>query len=211
MGSSGRCAPAHLGATCRKSLGRGRRVMTASCAGGGMAPGIDSWPTFKPSRVRSRRARRSQPRQHGDPRAPARGPGTPSTEPGRWRKGAPHPADEGLGRSRGGLTSKLHLACDQQGRPLSVVITPGQRHESTQIAAVLDVVGYRNRVGPGGPASARHTSSQARATAIRPADSYYAAEEFGTRFPSDVISSSAGQHARADHPLSMPQHTADAT
>ena len=39
----------------------------------------------------------------------------------------------------------------------------------------------------------------------------YAAEEFGTRFPSDVISSSAGQHARADHPLSMPQHTADAT
>ena len=151
MGSSGRCAPAHLGATCRKSMGRGRRVMTASCAGGGMAPGIDSWPTFKPSRVRSRRARRSQPRQHGDPRAPARGPGTPSTEPGRWRKGAPHPADEGLGRSRGGLTSKLHLACDQQGRPLSVVITPGQRHESTQIAAVLDGVRIPQQGGPGRP------------------------------------------------------------
>ena len=36
------------------------------------------------------------------------------------------------------MTTKLHLACDQQGRPLSVVITPGQRHESTQVTAVLD-------------------------------------------------------------------------
>ena len=32
----------------------------------------------------------------------------------------------------------MHLACDQQGRPLSVVVTPGQWHESTQVAAVLD-------------------------------------------------------------------------
>lgn len=34
----------------------------------------------------------------------------------------------------------MHLACDQRGRPLSVVITPGQRHESTQVAAVLDAI-----------------------------------------------------------------------
>ncbi len=61
-----------------------------------------------------------------------------SAESGGCQKGAPHPADEALGRSRGGLTTKLHLACDQQGRPLSVVITPGQRHESTQVTAVLD-------------------------------------------------------------------------
>jgi len=32
----------------------------------------------------------------------------------------------------------VHLACDRQGRPLSVVVTPGQWHESTQVAAVLD-------------------------------------------------------------------------
>jgi transposase len=50
----------------------------------------------------------------------------------------PQPADEALGRSRGGLTTKLHLASDKQGRPLSIVITPGQWHESTQMAAVLD-------------------------------------------------------------------------
>jgi transposase len=31
------------------------------------------------------------------------------------------------------LTTKVHLACDGQGRPLSVVLTPGQRHDSTQL------------------------------------------------------------------------------
>jgi transposase len=30
------------------------------------------------------------------------------------------------------------LACDGKGRPLSLVLTPGQRHESTQLEAVLD-------------------------------------------------------------------------
>jgi len=59
--------------------------------------------------------------------------------------------DEALGRSRGGLTSKLHLACDQQGRPLSVVITPGQWHESTQMAAILDGIRVPQPGGPGRP------------------------------------------------------------
>jgi transposase len=45
-----------------------------------------------------------------------------------------------LGRSRGGLTSKLHLAVDGQGRPLSILVTAGQRHESTQLAALLDAI-----------------------------------------------------------------------
>ena len=62
-----------------------------------------------------------------------------------------HPADEALGRSRGGLTTKLHLACDGLGRPLSVVLTPGQRHESTQLAAVLDAIRVPRLVGRGRP------------------------------------------------------------
>ena len=32
----------------------------------------------------------------------------------------------GLGRSRGGLTSKIHLAVDGRGLPMSILITPGQ-------------------------------------------------------------------------------------
>jgi transposase len=48
------------------------------------------------------------------------------------------PDDHGLGRSRGGLTSKVHLACEQGQKPLSVLVTAGQRGDSPQFAAVLE-------------------------------------------------------------------------
>jgi hypothetical protein len=35
---------------------------------------------------------------------------------------AVEPADHGLGRSRGGLTTKLHLAVEQRQKPMSIVI-----------------------------------------------------------------------------------------
>jgi transposase len=47
------------------------------------------------------------------------------------------PGDHGLGRSRGGLTTKVHLACEQGQKPLSIVITAGQRGDSPQFQAVL--------------------------------------------------------------------------
>jgi transposase len=53
-----------------------------------------------------------------------------------------------LGRSRGGLTTKLHLACEQGRKPLSVLITAGQRGDSPQFAAVLDRIKVPRR-GPG--------------------------------------------------------------
>ena len=34
----------------------------------------------------------------------------------------------------------MHLSCDGKGRPLSVVVTAGQRHESRQLEAVLDAI-----------------------------------------------------------------------
>lgn len=43
------------------------------------------------------------------------------------------PADHGLGRSRGELTSKIHLAVEQGQKPLSMVITAGQRGDSPQL------------------------------------------------------------------------------
>ncbi len=48
------------------------------------------------------------------------------------------------------MTTKLHLACDSRGRPLSVVVTPGQRHESTQLEAVLGAIRVE-RPGTGRP------------------------------------------------------------
>jgi transposase len=47
------------------------------------------------------------------------------------------PADHALGRSRGGLTTKLHLACEQGRKPLSMLLTAGQRGDSPQFTRVL--------------------------------------------------------------------------
>lgn len=48
------------------------------------------------------------------------------------------PDDHGLGRSRGGFTTKIHLACEQGQRPLSLLVTAGQRGDSPQFVAVLE-------------------------------------------------------------------------
>jgi transposase len=52
-----------------------------------------------------------------------------------------------LGRSRGGLTCKVHLSSDRRCRPLSFVITPGQAADSPQFSAVLAGVRVRGPVG----------------------------------------------------------------
>ncbi|MEU9125744.1 IS5 family transposase [Streptomyces sp. NPDC048506] len=45
---------------------------------------------------------------------------------------------QALGRSRGGLTTKVHLAVDGRGLPLSIVLTPGNVKDATAFAQVLD-------------------------------------------------------------------------
>ncbi|MFI6086178.1 IS5 family transposase [Streptomyces sp. NPDC051217] len=58
------------------------------------------------------------------------------------------PEDHGLGRSRGGFTTKVHLACEQGQKPLSLLITAGQRGDSPQFSPVLDAIGVpRHGVG----------------------------------------------------------------
>ncbi|MFE3560726.1 IS5 family transposase [Streptomyces sp. NPDC059193] len=63
---------------------------------------------------------------------------------------AVEPADHGLGRSRGGLTSKIHLAVEQGQKPLSIVITAGQRGDSPQFEPVLEAIRVP-RIGVGRP------------------------------------------------------------
>ncbi|MFD9429842.1 IS5 family transposase [Streptomyces sp. NPDC060002] len=60
------------------------------------------------------------------------------------------PADHGLGRSRGGLTSKIRLAVEQGQKPLAVVITAGQRGDSPQFVPVLEAIRVP-RIGLGKP------------------------------------------------------------
>ncbi|MFD8783082.1 IS5 family transposase [Kitasatospora sp. NPDC059599] len=58
--------------------------------------------------------------------------------------------DHGLGRSRGGLTTKIHLAVEQAQKPMSLVITAGQRGDSPQFQVVLGRIRVP-RLGPGRP------------------------------------------------------------
>jgi transposase len=60
---------------------------------------------------------------------------------------AAEPSDHALGRSRGGFGSKIHLVCDGKGLPMAVTVTAGQRHESTEFAAVLGEVRVPQPVG----------------------------------------------------------------
>ncbi|MFF9488255.1 IS5 family transposase, partial [Streptomyces sp. NPDC014676] len=60
------------------------------------------------------------------------------------------PDDHALGRSRGGLTTKIHLACDGRGRPLAILLTPGQRPDSVCARPLPERIRVP-RTGPGRP------------------------------------------------------------
>lgn len=48
------------------------------------------------------------------------------------------PDGHGIGRSRGGLTTKVHYAVDGNGRPLAVAVTGGQRNDGAMLQSVLE-------------------------------------------------------------------------
>ncbi|MFF8709156.1 IS5 family transposase [Streptomyces albidoflavus] len=58
--------------------------------------------------------------------------------------------DPALGRSRGSLTSEIHLACDGRGRPLGFVVTGGNTNDCTRFTAVMEAIRVP-RIGPGRP------------------------------------------------------------
>ncbi|CAM5563184.1 hypothetical protein SPURM210S_03906 [Streptomyces purpurascens] len=67
----------------------------------------------------------------------------PGPERGLW-------PGEAIGRSRGGLTTKIHLACDGQGRPLGFTLTAGNVNDCTQFEQVMARISI-SRYGPGRP------------------------------------------------------------
>ncbi|MCW8123339.1 MULTISPECIES: IS5-like element IS1650 family transposase [Streptomyces] len=68
---------------------------------------------------------------------------------GAPKKGQDWPG-EALGRSRGGLTTKIHLACDGEGRPLAFTLTAGNVNDCTQFEQVMARIRIQ-RCGPGRP------------------------------------------------------------
>jgi transposase len=48
-----------------------------------------------------------------------------------------HQEREGLGRSCGGFSTKIHAVCDALGNPLDFIITPGQYHDAPQAIRLI--------------------------------------------------------------------------
>ena len=59
-----------------------------------------------------------------------RGEGPSQRLGGRKQAQMQEPLDHALGRSRGGLTTKIHLVCDKHGFIVALHVTAGQAHES---------------------------------------------------------------------------------
>jgi transposase len=62
---------------------------------------------------------------------------------GRGKKS--DPTSEAIGRSRGGVTTKIHVRVDGNGQPITFVLTPGETHESTQAQALLEQGSIKGR------------------------------------------------------------------
>jgi len=57
------------------------------------------------------------------------------------------PPDHGLGRSRGGLSTKLHHLVDGRGLPLVIAVTPGQSGDSPMLIPLLEQLRVARPVG----------------------------------------------------------------
>jgi putative transposase len=59
------------------------------------------------------------------------------------------PADHALGRSRGGLSTKIHALTDAFTRPVTVLLTGGQVGDNPQLVPLLDAHRAQAEPGPG--------------------------------------------------------------
>jgi transposase len=60
------------------------------------------------------------------------------------------PTAEALGRGRGGFSTKVHLRAEGGGKPMTLLLTPGQRHEASAFAQLM-AQGAVKRAGRGRP------------------------------------------------------------
>lgn len=58
--------------------------------------------------------------------------------PGECRRAKKDGEDQAIGRSRGGLTTKIHAVVDALGNPVALSLTPGQAADITQAGPLLE-------------------------------------------------------------------------
>ena len=97
----------------------------------------------------------------------------PQGELPNYKKLFAEPPDHAIGRSRGGLSTKIHHACDGKGRPLAMILGPGQGGDSPMFPVVMDAVrvprlsGGRARTRPDAVMGDKAYSSRANRSLLR--------------------------------------------
>lgn len=68
-----------------------------------------------------------------------------------YKKAADEPDDHAIGRSRGGLTTKIHALTDQREAPVTIRLTAGQAGDNPQLVGLLDdyAAAYTHHGPPG--------------------------------------------------------------
>jgi len=76
-------------------------------------------------------------------------PWSPATQgaPTNYMNVPVEPADRALGRSRGGLSTKIHALTDDRTRPVTVILTGGQAGDNPQLVSLLEL--HRRQSVPG--------------------------------------------------------------
>jgi hypothetical protein len=154
-GSSSAPGRAARGGTCRRASGTGRRSITGIAAGRWMAPGRESWTGCGPDVMRPRAGTgQSAPIPRSAAPVSTR-PGPAASGPLMTSRGGALANDrksgrEAIGRSRGGLTTRIHLAADLRCRPVARLTSPGQHGDSPRFIPLMDAIRIARR-GPGRP------------------------------------------------------------
>src|SRR6266702_533707 len=114
MASFGFCVQVRQGATCQRPMAPVPLVTIASFVGGGLASGTRSWMCWVLVMMRAR--------------APA------------WGACIADNNHQDMGRSRGGLTSKIHAMVDTNGLPVHLALTPGEAHDNRLCSVLLSAL-----------------------------------------------------------------------
>ena len=180
--SRGSCSATGLaarGGMCLTVTDRGRRCGNGTPGFLGTGPGTrccpGCWPRPTPRAGWTGRSRLTPPARGSTNTAPL--PGATQGAQANYKNPLSEPDDHGIGRSRGGLTSKIHGLVDGlvdgQGRPLVLLVTAGNINDSPVFPALLEHLsvdrlhGGRPRTRPDSVAADKAYSARAHRAELR--------------------------------------------
>ncbi|MBT2597893.1 IS5 family transposase [Arthrobacter sp. ISL-72] len=132
----------------------------------------------------------------------------PQGELPNYKKLFAEPPDHAIGRSRGGLGTKIHHACDGKGRPLAMILGPGQGGDSPMFPVVMEAVrvprlgGGRARTRPDAVMGDKAYSSRANRSLLRERGIKAVIPE-----PSDQIGHRKRRGSRGGRPVNFDSET----